>query len=300
MVSSGTVNSDASTLGTMLSNYNETFSAVSSSWQGTSHDMIESKVAEFSNEFASTITGQMNAYANAVQLLEQYIEQKGHYETAVNNYNAAVSNNDANAVNQYRNDADTISNNLTQLAGDINSLLQQASSPKLEATPLKPSSGAANGTFTNYYQYNYDDPYCGGTIADSGCGPTSMAMVLSYLKGEEITPQQMAKEGDGKYTCSEGTVWTYFGDMAQKYGVQCEQMDSTADNLINSLNNGKTCILSMGPGHFTSAGHFIVARGVADNGEIIIADPNSEERSNQTWDVNTVVGEGRAIWALSN
>lgn len=297
MVSSDNVMSDASSLTSILSNFNQNFSAVSSSWAGFSHDQIEAKVAEFSNDWGNGISKEMTAYANAVQLLEQYHTVKNNYKTAVDNYNAAAAIGDSSNVSSFNRDIELIKSDMQKIANEINALLKEACSVKYEATPLKPST--PKGEFTNYYQYNYNDPYCGGTIADSGCGPTSMAMVLSYLTGEEITPQQMAKEGDGKYTCKDGTVWTYFGDMAKKYGVQCDQMDITSKNIIDNLNNGKTLILSMGPGHFTSQGHFIVVRGIDDSGKIIVSDPNSEDRSNKTWDVNTLVSEGKQIWSLS-
>ena len=77
-------------------------------------------------------------------------------------------------------------------------------------------------------------------------------------------------------------------------------MGMSRSNIIDNLNAGKTLILSMGPGHFTSGGHFIVARGIADDGSIIVSDPNSEKRSNQTWDVSILVNEGTQIWALDN
>mgnify|MGYP003483381476 FL=1 len=54
----------------------------------------------------------------------------------------------------------------------------------------------------------------------------------------------------------------------------------------------------MGPGHFTKGGHFIVLTGISEDGRITVADPNSEQRSNQTWDVNTIVNEGKQIWAI--
>ena len=70
-------------------------------------------------------------------------------------------------------------------------------------------------------------------------------------------------------------------------------------NIVDNLKSGKTLIMSMGPGHFTSKGHFIVVRGLTNDGKLIVADPNSESRSNQTWDVNTLVKEGKQIWAMS-
>jgi hypothetical protein len=56
--------------------------------------------------------------------------------------------------------------------------------------------------------------------------------------------------------------------------------------------------MSMGPGHFTKGGHFIVLRGTTEDGRIIVADPNSETRSKQTWDVSVFLNEGKQLWAF--
>ena len=39
----------------------------------------------------------------------------------------------------------------------------------------------------------------------------------------------------------------------------------------------------MGPGTFTKGGHYIVLRGLDANGNVIVADPASRERSNTTY-----------------
>ena len=41
----------------------------------------------------------------------------------------------------------------------------------------------------------------------------------------------------------------------------------------------------MSKGHFTSSGHFIVLRGVQE-GKILVADPASYTRSQQSWDLS--------------
>ena len=64
-------------------------------------------------------------------------------------------------------------------------------------------------------------------------------------------------------------------------------------------------IAIMGAGHFTNTGHFIVLRGVTDDGKILVADPVSYNRSTQEWDVSTILkevknaGSGGPFWSLS-
>lgn len=158
-----------------------------------------------------------------------------------------------------------------------------------------------NGEFVNYYQYNYKQSYgYGTTIASSGCGPTSMAMVLTKLTGKKVTPVDTANWSlsHGHRVKGNGTAWSYFGAISSAYGISCQQMGVSRDNIVNNLKAGKTLIMSMGPGHFTKGGHFIVLRGITEDGRIIVADPNSETRSNQTWDVSVFLNEGKQVWAF--
>ena len=65
--------------------------------------------------------------------------------------------------------------------------------------------------------------------------------------------------------------------------------------IVNALSQGKLVVAIMLKGHFTSSGHFIVLRGV-ENGKILVADPASYTRSQQTWDLSIILNEasGRA------
>ena len=295
MVSSGQVTSDAGTFTSNISSYNSSVSGLSGSWEGESFDNFTSETANFVAEYQSTIEGQMSTFANAVDLYEKYVTARKNLETANYNVGEAKKANDSAAASSWSTKAGEYKDQMDKLKPQIEQALDSVKGQKLEAAVLPNSND-----FVNYYQYNYSDPYSEGTIATSGCGPTSLAMVLTYLLGKEVSPQETAKLGNGAYTCSAGTYWSYFGDMAKKYGVNCEQMGVSGDNIMNNLNDGKTLIMSMGPGHFTSAGHFIVLRGVDENGKIIVADPNSEDRSNQTWDLDVFVNEGAQVWAFDN
>ena len=158
-----------------------------------------------------------------------------------------------------------------------------------------------DGEFVHYYQYNYKDSYgYGTTIASSGCGPTAMAMVLTKMTGKKVTPVDTANWSlaNGHRVKNNGTAWSFFGAIAPQYGISCQQMGVSKSNIIDNLKAGKMLIMSMGPGHFTSGGHYIVLRGITEDGRIIVADPNSEKRSQQTWDVGVFLNEGKQIWAF--
>jgi len=156
--------------------------------------------------------------------------------------------------------------------------------------------------FINYYQYNYKNDYgYGTTIASAGCGPTSMAMAITNLTNQTVEPPEAASWSlnHGYRVKNNGTAWAYFGAMAQAYNLNCEQSDITKDKIISSLKSGKLIIMSMGPGHFTSGGHYIVLRGITDDGKIIVSDPSSSSRSNLVWDISVFLNEGKQMWSLS-
>lgn len=51
----------------------------------------------------------------------------------------------------------------------------------------------------------------------------------------------------------------------------------------------------MGPGDFTSSGHFIVLTGI-QNGKLKINDSNSRKHTEKTWDIDKVLDQTRAAW----
>ncbi len=190
----------------------------------------------------------------------------------------------------------TISSYLIDAADNYSSGDTESANEVLKSVPV------SGGEFVNYYQTNYSNPYGtdGGTIATSGCGPTAMAMVLTYLTGDEITPVETAEYGDnnGYYVHNEGTSWTYFGDIADEYDVECTQTGVSEENIISALEDDKPVIMSMGPGTFTRGGHFIVLTGLNDDGTISVADPNSEVRSQTNYDIDVFLNEGKGMWSF--
>ena len=53
----------------------------------------------------------------------------------------------------------------------------------------------------------------------------------------------------------------------------------------------------MGPGDFTTTGHYIVMTGYVD-GKISVNDPNSYENSEALWSYEQICGQIRNLWAF--
>ncbi len=88
-------------------------------------------------------------------------------------------------------------------------------------------------------------------------------------------------------------------DGAQKIGLSYHEVNFEKDSILSELYSGNPIICSMGPGDFTTTGHFIVLTGADKNGNIIVRDPNSLENSNKTWNIDTIMSQVRNLWGYS-
>ena len=125
------------------------------------------------------------------------------------------------------------------------------------------------GDYPQYYQANYEssdhensdhnwtgDPYNGGNVADSGCGPTSAAMLFTVATGEDIYPQDVIEITSSgaplRYNYVGGDFCNYdIGNcgimldkkMGEKYGVEVERVSFSSkteayDKMKKYLNDG--------------------------------------------------------------
>ena len=141
----------------------------------------------------------------------------------------------------------------------------------------------ANGMqIPHYLQTDYGNiPYGGGSIATSGCGPTSFAMVASYLTGKAITPVDAVSWcGNSYYKPGVGTYWSYFAAAASHFGCGSVTQTNDPNRVLKALSEGHPVISSQSAGLFTRGGHFIVLRGVTASGKVLVNDPNDSASKN--------------------
>lgn len=143
-------------------------------------------------------------------------------------------------------------------------------------------------------------PYGNGTIKKNGCAPTCLAMVLSYVRQEEILPNDVvAWAGNSFYVNGVGTSWDIFNAVEGSWGVRCTNIGKNQQLMIQALRDGKPVIASMGPGTFTRAGHFIVLSGITLDGRIMVKDPNDsamKNHANTSFDVGLILRESKNLW----
>ncbi len=143
-----------------------------------------------------------------------------------------------------------------------------------------------------YYQYG--DNVMGLT----GCGPTCLSMVASFLlQNPELTPIYMADYATKNGYCvpGSGTSWEFMSKGAMGLGLQVWEVPLSESRVKEYLRQGNPIICIMGPGEFTDNGHFIVLTGLSDN-KIKIHDSNSRERSNRLWGFEEIKGQIRNMW----
>lgn len=145
------------------------------------------------------------------------------------------------------------------------------------------------------------EPYAGGTVGENGCGPTCLTMAYVALTGrDDMTPADMAAFAErGGYTVDGMTAWSFMTEGAAQLGLTSEELPADASQVRAALEAGSVVIASVRPGDFTTTGHFIVLAGLAEDGTVIVHDPNSAERTHTTWDIERVLGQASNLWALS-
>lgn len=154
-----------------------------------------------------------------------------------------------------------------------------------------------------------EQPYGTDNIGRYGCGPTAMAMVISSMTDIDTDPLQMANTAValGHWAKQGGSYLSIVEGLAAEAGLTADPLrERTPDALMDALLNGSLLVALMGPGHFTKGGHFIVLRGATLSGNILVADPNSPERSLMEWDPELILEElsrstahGAPIWVVS-
>lgn len=147
--------------------------------------------------------------------------------------------------------------------------------------------------------------YGNGTISSSACGPTCMAMIISYLTGQIVTPDMTAawSMSNGYYVSGSGTSWDFFAGAAKNWNLKSQNAGKDYTSVVQALSNGNPVIASMAPGTFTKGGHFIVLRGVTADGKILVNDPNDNYRTKnyykREFDLGLIVGECKNFWVIS-
>lgn len=146
------------------------------------------------------------------------------------------------------------------------------------------------------------DMYGEDPISINGCAPTSLAMVSVGLTGNtSVTPLSVSDYAykNGYYIDGVGSSWSLISEGSKHFGLKSHELPLNKSSILSTLESGNPIILTVGPGTFTSTGHFLVLTGLTDDGKIKINDPNSKLNSSKSWDVDIFLNETKNLWKIS-
>ena len=120
------------------------------------------------------------------------------------------------------------------------------------------------------------------TIANSGCGPTSMSDIIASWINHSITPVEMCAFAiaNGCRSKNSGTNWDFFKKIANAYGFTGFVQTKSMATARAALQGGALVVASMGPGYWTSGGHYICL-WKTDDTYMYACDPASKTRKKQ-------------------
>lgn len=155
---------------------------------------------------------------------------------------------------------------------------------------------------SNYYDTRDEKSQ---TIASGGCGPTSLAMVYTSLTGVEKNPADMAVYAmeNGYCAAPQGSFRSLFTTGATGLGLTTSYAGEDLTKALKYLEDGDLIVALMGKGIFCDGGHFVVIRGVTDEGNILIADcwnaeNNTKEFTPAVIEQNLKKDGGGCLWVL--
>lgn len=150
------------------------------------------------------------------------------------------------------------------------------------------------------YQFDYKKVVCtiggqGKSASTSGCGATSMCMVIHYLTGNTTpTPYTLFKWAyDNGHYNGNGLDHEAVSAIGRLGGVTGKWIGKNGSKIVEALKFGHPVIAHMGPGIFTKHGHYIVLKGVTDDGKILVNDPNSKSRTGKAYPLSTILSQSK-------
>lgn len=142
--------------------------------------------------------------------------------------------------------------------------------------------------------------YGSGPAALTACGPVCLSMAACYLTGDSaFSPVEMIEFAakNGYYSPGNGSSWTLISEGAVKLGFDVTEIPLVKQRILDNLEVGNPIICAMGPGDFTTAGHYIVLTGTTD-GLIRVNDPNSRANSEKLWKYEDIESQFRNLWVI--
>ena len=104
-------------------------------------------------------------------------------------------------------------------------------------------------------------------------------------------------EKNGYASEGNGSAWTLFSEGGKQLGFDVIEIPLDQQRIMDNLDVGNLIVAVMGPGDFTTSGHFIIFTG-NENGKLKINDPNSQENSKKLWNYDDISSQIKQLWVF--
>lgn len=169
-------------------------------------------------------------------------------------------------------------------------------------------------TFRQYEGAWANDPYPYGNdnMANSGCGPTSIANVLANSILPNITPSETGKymNSKGYAIANAGSTWAGMTETLRHYGVECTYLSYPSPSTVwEHMNKGNRYIIILFGGGtqggitWTAGGHYVAATGYKiENNKHWFYTRDSGGRKNDGWHCfeDTMSSLACAFWVCTS
>ncbi|GEM_PF-5132179 len=137
--------------------------------------------------------------------------------------------------------------------------------------------GTMIGDIVHYHQWDplwANKPFSGSTFYASGCGPSSMAIILASMIDPSITPVDVGAVF-GAQSGGTSSWQNAINGVHAKWGDKVRITNTSFDTAYEFVKAGKGMVWlgGGGPPPFTTGGHMVAMVGVEADGRVIIADP---------------------------
>lgn len=155
------------------------------------------------------------------------------------------------------------------------------------------------------YQYDYKKTVCyvegdSKSVSSSGCGAASASMLIAYIRRNyDQTPYTLFYwAADNGWYRGDGLDYDGIRRMLSNHGVDSRMLEVSSERIVAMLKENRPIIIKMGAGTFTDGGHYIVLRGLDAEGKVLVNDPNSSARSQNSYSASLIARECKSAHML--
>lgn len=208
-----------------------------------------------------------------------------------------------------------------QIVPDVSTPETEEPIEDIEATEIEIDKSKPEGFYYGYGIYKQTDgssfiyyaqtdsayashPYAGSDMGNAGCGPSCMAMVITNFTDTVVTPDTLGDwcTARGFAVNGRGTAYAMFPEACKKYGIELSYLNcGEKEEIEQALRSGKLIMCIVGKGDFAGNRHFLLIRGITNDGKLLVANSYKGSDGLVEWDYSRVFGQMNeaTLWVFS-